>query len=356
MTGRPRRRPCLRLSASGYSIPDVYCRLDTALSCGLAEEACCLAAELAASPDPGEAGRLVDWLRDAFSSRYATVDGDAMARVASAFSRCSEGQLPAGHESRRALCELLISMSIGLPRHAEDSWHSIVARARAARGGSGAPPSPEAPPPAANIASLLQSMMSGRRASEAVVVAFELLDRACSSNAASAAATTLAVWDACELVSSSRRFETARAYVEAARSIFGKATKASLSKRRALILFSVLVASSGCGEGSQHPPRTWAGPVADVALSRACDAIDAIFERLMSHGPPPSQESASDHHSLQPFRQDGDQRSISYLRMYVHPQPETRRVGGSPPVPEAIDRSAADESSSRKIITLVRTG
>ena len=124
------RAPVLTLS--GYPKRDAYRAFDAALAERDAERACCLAAELACTPREPRA--LASHLVDVFAEAYATLDPRAVVRLAGALARFQ----PGAREERRALCEAVIVLAIGLPRH--DALADVLKRCPPARKGAGGPP------------------------------------------------------------------------------------------------------------------------------------------------------------------------------------------------------------------------
>ncbi len=274
------------LTISGYPKREAYRALDAALAERDAERAVCLAAELAATPK--EPRCLASHLADAFAESYVTLDPRALVRMSRAIALLAPADFSGGggEESRRAMCDAVLTVAIGVPRH--EALSDILKRC------------PEAAPAAdargqarageATAGSLkLAVLMRSHDAPRAVALAWDMVR---SEGKASDGMPFRAAWDACAACASED--QAAAAYVAAAASIFSggrgarQPSRTSRARRAPLLLYAVLVASQTGGfrllalhESVRGPQRGLAQDLVDAALARAAGLIGAVFGDIL---------------------------------------------------------------------------
>jgi hypothetical protein len=301
----PRERPSAS-TVSGFAKRAVYRELDAAIGAGTdVTRACCLAAELLATP--GERAALAMHLTDLYAEGYVSVDVGALARVAGALGALARGeadeqqQQQQQQQQRRAMCVAVTALSVGLSR--ERVAEQIMLSARRALGGTGgaegqatATASTSAATATAAAAAqarahALAALVSAGRCADAVLAAHALLDEDGSP------AAVRGVWDACGAGRSGEDGHAAQ-FVAHAHALYHLNVAAAASpnatananttppkttrtRRKALALCAVLVATSAAADSSAPaPPSTWRGALADVAIERACVAVDRFFDQL----------------------------------------------------------------------------
>ena len=276
------------LTASGFARRDVGKAMCDAIAEGNAERACCLAAELASARLDADAphaevdamidvaGRLVD----VYATFYASVDVAAIGRVASAIHKMSD---PSSGHKRRAVCEAVVAMALGLPR--QDATAQIIASAYSC-------------PVAWSAATVtsgggdhhqeLAALVRQGRTAEAVRLVHQTSMFSTTAEACAEAWTACTSWMACASCVPCASWQAK--FVSDARQLFyhGAAsksqapTKAVRTRRANLAMCAVLVASS---RSSRPPPPTWAGEHVDRALGSACALIDGVFEEIAAGKP-----------------------------------------------------------------------
>ena len=285
-------------TVSGFSKREAYRAFDAALLGRHAERACCLAAELVATP--GELRRFVSHLADVYATSYVSVDGAALAR----FARACAAMARAGGDARspgvrRGMCEAVIALAIGLPR--QDTCGILLGRVRAAVPDAVAEAltldpvtvvaeaadqhqqQHQQPPISSRGLELARLIREGGRAPEAVLLANHLLSDP-SASASVGALACCCVWDACDACACV--CDAAESYVADARLLYHLSpspstvpTKATRTRRKGLALCAVLVASASNRSGGilQQQASTWAGQAADVAIEQAYCQLHTLF-------------------------------------------------------------------------------
>ena len=179
--------PPKRTTVSGYPIRDAYKALDAAIEAQDAERACCLAAELAATP--GEPPALSAHLVDVYASWYASVDMRALERVAKALGAFMSGGT-LSREGRRGLCSAVVAMAVGLPR--QDASAQVACERAGAEDANG----PDLPTASAAAVRLSELLRRGKTA-RAARLAHRMLSDSAARAGPAGALPACAVWDAC---------------------------------------------------------------------------------------------------------------------------------------------------------------
>ena len=278
----PRSKP--PTTVSGYPKRDVYRALAAALASRDPERSCCLAAELALTPDEPRA--LACFMADAFAQHYASADGEAIVRMYRCLSSVWNGM-------RSAVCEASVIMSVGLPRqNLSDLLRRSVRSECLSEHGQLL---------CSDLTYLSKAIMSGD-AHEAISISLRMLASANKGHGGKAlydkeAMSACAVWDAC--LGSDKDTETVRsAYslyhmsktcdgtsVPPLRPPSPSPSKTQRASRINLALSGVLLACA-CVRSHSHGarfemPSTWAGPSADAMVKRACDMSGSLFDGIL---------------------------------------------------------------------------
>ena len=248
---------------------DVYLALDDAIAQSSADRACGLAAELACTD--GQARPLVSHLVDVFAQRYVSLDGQASDRIARAIGRVCAGDARVPGPARESLCEVVLTMCIGLQDH--DAMDDIIKKSGAAcanpmnrdrSGGGGG---------ALKLALAIRS----REPADAVAIALAMVT-AERDNAVGFRVAWDVVSECCD------NDTAASAYIAHNACIFGTLTppRTSRTRRTPLLLYSVLVASRA-GSFAQLTPSLAClrGDAVDRAVSLVRKSIDGVFNDIL---------------------------------------------------------------------------
>ncbi len=275
---------------SGYAILDAMDTLERSIEDGDAESACCMASELACTPL--QVQPLIAMLVQIYAQWYVSVDMMTLGRIAKDVAAMSS--LPHDPAARRALCDMVVAMSLALPR--QNAFEILSGRVSSAS----RPLTQTQPMPLVAMTSRLAGLME-HNSTEAVRLAQQILTEmaARKTPAAAVTAAVCAMWDACIHVASD--VPPCREFVASAHQLFQVGCKKDLPPnkrtciaRRNLLLCAILVAagSATIRDGGSLPRSTWMAVRADATLKSALAKIDSVFNDILNpHHPHPHSHS-----------------------------------------------------------------
>lgn len=291
----PSRPPRIRhpppSTISGYVRKEVYRALDEAILDRDGEKACCLAVELALTPN--EAGALVSHLVDTYGSWYASVDATALERFARAVGHIeySDGICDWTPSARRGLCEAVLILSNGLPRH---DASAVFLEA------SGTTPEDAEDEISASGVLLLDAIRTGH-AVDALRIARHMVTSPVNGMPFAAWDAILATSGLLGGVSKPPGASKIADFASHAHRLFHVRPQASSSnavpcmssrqRRAPLAMAATLVAVA---QATSSAPSSWLGSKADEAIVRGIQQIDSLFQDLLVHSPRRFAESDED--------------------------------------------------------------
>ena len=321
-------RPPPPSTISGFVRRDVYRELNEAIEKKDGERACCLAAELAATE--GESKGLIEHLLDLYGSHYISADGAALSRMCASFNK-----MMGSERYREGMVEVVLSMTLGLPRH--DASASLLANIQEKSDCIGG-------------VMLADMLKSGQDSHKAISLTQTMVT-------ATSVGLPFACWDAIIACSKSpsMRDDVAKDFVTRASTLFhGKQweeehgadeklkklpCRSSRQKRAPLAMFSALMVSAANAAASKRRstpevPSSWiGGDSTDALIRRASRMIDEVFDEL--HASSASSASSALDASSKAIIEDPPPSSSSSL---IFPDRE-RHI---PPGPSLWDALSAD--------------
>lgn len=331
---------------SGYPVKDVLAAMETAIESRDAERACCLAAELAVSDQHPV---LMDCLVDLFAQWYVSMDVLSLRRVHAAFGTAARGLAQGGLEARRALCELVISMSLGLPR--QNALEHVARRV----GGEGCGKAKGCPPEEVVARTMQMYPMMVRGSGDEAIQAMCGIFSACAVKSRVPAGTVSLVfqgfWETCKscCAGGAGREDWRMDYIRMARDLFYvmddkvMPTRGRCMSRRNLVVCAILVANSILSGIDKVPlPRSsWDASRAESAISRSIESLDSIFEETKKPTPHPGSPSTSCSAAA----------PISYLQCYTI-RTETAAPSAAPQLPSAAPQLPSSAAAYEKTILI----
>jgi hypothetical protein len=151
-----------KCTASGYCVKDVQEALDHALATGDVERSCCLAVELACTPQ--EARNVVAHLVDAYAQWYASCNLWTARRLAELACEMDGApavmaRFPESAAMRRALAEAVVLVVASSAARSADRWSRYAGCARATSGAEACSGTANLPAPLATYVAALQSAL-----------------------------------------------------------------------------------------------------------------------------------------------------------------------------------------------------
>lgn len=299
---------------SGFSLSDAVNMLERSIESSDAEAACNIAAELALTKDTTQI--LITHLIRIYSQWYVSVDMSTMSRIAHDIQMMAK--LPQNSDARKCLCDMIIGLSMALPR--QNAFEVLGGRVR---GESIEPSLPPSSTPhvhniivmATRLGKLLLTDSTG-----AVRLAQQILNdvNLRSTPTPSISAAICIMWTS--IMNAVADVESCKNFVDNASMLFHYGVKKGTTPnkrictaRRNLLLCAILVAagSSTIRSGGPLPRNTWNAMI-QPTLSSAQMMIDSIFDHIHRRHNIATED--------QPVFDSVDSASpvpISYLRMYT---------------------------------------